>query len=136
MNCSVLIVTCAYIFRLYKITCLRIAGRQIVSKYVSKFTHPSVNGSRLISIVMGLINIVMGSGLISIVFFCGCFVPDYMVQINALHLAICEAFLRFCEANFIQIYKNTKLMKISQSSQKIVAKVTQETQSSNMHFDC
>ena len=122
MNCSVLIVMCAYIFRLYKITCLCIAGRQIVSKYVSKFTHPSVNGSRLISIVMG--------------FFCGCFVPDYMVQINALHLAICEAFLRFCEANFIQVYKNAKLMKISQSSQKIVAKVTQETQSSNMHFDC
>ena len=26
--------------------------------------------------------------------------------------AICEAFLRFCEANFIQKYKNAKLMKI------------------------
>ena len=34
------------------------------------------------------------------------------VQINGSHFAICEAFLRFCEANFIQKYKKAKLMKI------------------------
>ena len=35
-----------------------------------------------------------------------------MVRINGSHFAICEAFLRFNEANFIQKYKNAKLMKI------------------------
>ena len=36
----------------------------------------------------------------------------YRVRINGSHIAICKAFLRFCEANFIQKYKNVKLMKI------------------------
>ena len=58
------------------------------------------------------------------------------VQINDSHFAICDAFLRFCEANFIQKYKNTKLTKSVESSQRIVGKITEDTQSSNMHFDC
>ena len=34
------------------------------------------------------------------------------VRINGSHFAICETFLRFCKANFIQKDKNAKLMKI------------------------
>ena len=61
------------------------------------------------------------------------------VRINGLQnrFAICEAFLRFCEANFIQKYKNAKPNENSlKSSQKIVGKITQDTQSSSVHFDC
>ena len=32
------------------------------------------------------------------------------VRISASHFAISEVFLRFCEANFIQEYKNAKLI--------------------------
>ena len=46
----------------------------------------------------------------------------YRVRINSLHFAVCEAFLRFSEANFIQKYKNAKLMKLF----KIIAKNCRE----------
>ena len=66
-----------------------------------------------------------------------CDIHASRVQINGSQFAICKAFLRFCKANFIQKYKNAKLMKIYlKSSKKIVGKMTGDTQSSNVHFDC
>ena len=57
------------------------------------------------------------------------------VRISASHFAISEVLLRFCKANFIQEYKNAKLITLK-SSEKIVRKITRDTQSSNVHFDC
>ena len=59
------------------------------------------------------------------------------LQINPSHFAICEAFVRFCDANFIQKYKkreaNENSLKLPQKNCR--EDNTQDTQSSNVHFD-